>query len=116
MSLSMVLEAVLSPFVIVHGKLSGRRDDQDSCSLLGCEVRTAKEFNSGNHIGQGLTTACLGSSEDVAPIQDVRYRASLDLCSLSEAQTSHSFLGLFGQWQIAELDSGEVIYARKTNT
>ena len=89
-----VLEAISSPFVVVHGELSRWGDDQHSCSLLGCETSPSQQLHGRHHIGKGLSTACLSGTEHVTTIQDVRDGTRLNLCGLCEPELSDSFLSL----------------------
>ena len=92
--LSMVLKTVLGPLVVMHSELSCRCDDEDTSALLRCEMRAAEQLDSWYHVRQCLTTACLGGTENIATIKDVRDGTSLNLGSLGKAQSSDGLLRL----------------------
>ncbi len=80
-----VLQTVPGPLVIVHGELSRGGDNEHSGSLFGGEARSSQKLNSRHHVSKGLSTARLGSTQHVAPIQNVGNGACLDLCGFCEA-------------------------------
>lgn len=46
MSLRVVLEEISSPLIILHGQFSGRRNDQDTETLLRSELSLIEELDS----------------------------------------------------------------------
>lgn len=113
MGLVVVLEAVTSPLVVMHGKLTSRCDDEDSCSLFGRDVGLAKELNSWHHVGECLSRAGLCCSEDISTIEDVRNSSGLNLSASLESEFRDGFLSLFEKGQIRKLNIREVLYNQK---
>ena len=103
MRFTVVLKAITGPLVIMHGKFARWCDDQYSSALFWRKMSLAQELHSGYHIGKRLSTTGLRSSQDIAPVEHVRNRACLNLCSFCEAKLSHGFLGLLRKGQIAKL-------------
>ena len=91
---AMVLETVTCPFVVMHGKLTRRSNDQHTSTLFGSEMRLSEQLNSRHHIGKCLATACLGCTEHISTVQDVRDSSGLDLCGFGKAKLADCFLGL----------------------
>jgi len=81
----MILQAIACPLVIMHGQLTGRRDDQHTSSLFRGEVGAPKHLNCWNHVCESLATTCLGGAEHVTTIQNVWDGAGLDFCCLCVA-------------------------------